>query len=119
VRAGEVGQVTGTPAQEPRPLSLGYISGHFLVTGSELRALTDRLAACANAEGYTLQRVYVERPDRSPEAFGALLAGLEESGARAVVVPSLHHLTVLGGSTRIRRHLEHVTGARVLIARTT
>jgi hypothetical protein len=115
--AGELGDVTRVaPA---KPLSLGYISGHFLVTGSELRAITDRLAACANAEGYTLHGVYVERPDRSPEAFGALLDGLKESGAQAVVVPSLHHLTVLGGSTKVRRHLERVTRARVLIAHTT
>jgi hypothetical protein len=102
---------------QPRPLSLGYISGHFLVTSSELRELTNRLAARAHAEGFTLGTVYVERPDRSPAAFGALLTELEGSGASAVVVPTLHHLTVLGGSTQIRQHLEHVIGARVLIAR--
>lgn len=99
-----------------RPLMLGYVSELFLMTDSELAELKRRLASFAHAEGYVLGTVFVERLDRSPAAFQALKARLERQEARAVVIPSMQHLTVLGGAASLKQQLEYRTGARVLIA---
>jgi len=99
-----------------QPLVLGYVAERFLMTVSELEDLTDHLATFARAEGYTLGRVFVERIDRSPAAFQALLGALEKQDAQAVVIPTMHHLAVLGDSTVVRTQMEYLTGARVLIA---
>lgn len=99
-----------------RPLVLGYVAERFLMTVSELEDLTDHLAAFARAESYLLGRVFVERIDRSPAAFQALLEVLERQDARAVLIPTMHHLAVLGDSTAVRTQVEYLTGARVLIA---
>ncbi len=81
-----------------RPLMLGYVRAHLLMTWDELADAKADLAHFAAAEGYTLGTVYSVRIDRAP-------AGL-------------HHLAVLGAPLAMKEHLEHYTGARVITART-
>ncbi len=82
------------------------------MTETELADAKQDLADFAAAEGYTLGTVYVERIDHVPAAFACLLDELEREDARAVVVPGLHHLAVVGVTPSLRDHLERRTGAR-------
>ena len=103
---------------DTRPLLLGYVRAHLLMTEAELSDTKRALAKFADVEGYTLGTVYVERIDRAPSAFQALMDALQREEARAVVVPGMHHLTVLEPPS-LKDHLEHYIGARVLTARHT
>ena len=101
-----------------RPLMLVYVRAHLLMTWDELADAKADLAHFAAAEGYTFGTVYTERIDRAPAAFHALMDAVKREEASAVVVPSLHHLAVLGAPLAMKEHLEHYTGARVITART-
>jgi hypothetical protein len=101
-----------------RPLLLGYVRAHLLMTESELGDVKQDLADFAAREGYTLGRVYVERIDRAPAAFQTLVDDVRRQEVKAVVVPGLHHLAVLGVPTALKDHLEYYTGVRVLTAYT-
>jgi hypothetical protein len=70
----------------------------------------------AEREGYQLGRVYTEKVETVPEAFGALVQAVLEDKAAAVAVPSLHHFAVLGNPVALRDELQRVTGVPVLIA---
>jgi hypothetical protein len=100
-----------------RPLAFGYIRAHILMTEHELGDAKADLTDFAIREGYCLAAVFVERVDRAPAAFTALVAEVKRSEAAAVIVPGLHHLAPLGAAQAARDHLEHYTGARVLAAR--
>jgi len=95
---------------------LGYIRTHRLMTDRELADLKVRLARFARREGYALGTVFVERNDRAPAAFQALMAAVQQQDVTAVVVPTMHHFSVLGSPACMKQRLEHCTGARVLIA---
>jgi hypothetical protein len=101
-----------------KPLMVGYIRAHLMMTEHELANAKQDLADFAVKEGYTLGRIYVERVDRAPAAFQTLMDEVRRHEAKAVVVPGLHHLAVLGAPSTLKDHLEHYTGARVLAART-
>lgn len=72
---------------DPQPLVLGYLRADALTTDRELAHGTAELAAFAYREGYTLGTVFIERTDKVPAAFQALLAEAERTGADAVVMP--------------------------------
>jgi len=117
---GRRAMVTATTPDDcdvTRPLALGYVRAHILMTEYELAAAKQDLADFARREGYALGRVYVERIDQSPAAFQALMAEIHRREATAVVVPGPHHLTVVGSPRSLKDHLEHYTSARVLTAR--
>jgi hypothetical protein len=99
-----------------KPLLLGYIREHFLMTAAELAQTKAQLVTFARAEGFTLHAIYVERIETAPAAFGALVEAVQRYHATAVVLPNLHHMTMLGAPTSIKGHFEHLTGARVLVA---
>lgn len=99
-----------------RPLALGYLRAHLLMTDEELDDLTTRLSAYVRQQGYALGTVFVEQVTGAPAAFHALLAAVRDQEATAVVVPSMQHFSVLGASAVMKQHLEHHTNARVLIA---
>ncbi|HYU84197.1 MAG TPA: hypothetical protein VEK80_05280 [Kribbellaceae bacterium] len=101
-----------------RPLLLGYVRAHLLMTETELGDVKQDLADFAVREGYTLGQVYVERIDRAPAAFQTLVDDVRRNEVKAVVVPGLHHLGVLGSPAALKEHLEHYTGVRVLTAYT-
>jgi hypothetical protein len=99
-----------------RRLLLGYICVHLLMTDQELADAKERLAYFAASEGYTLGTVYTEQVETAPAAFQALIEALYRYEVTAVVVPSLHHFSVLGPVTSMKQYLEHCTGARVVVA---
>lgn len=108
---------TPTDADRTRPLALGYLRAHILMKEHELDAVKRDLSDFAAREGFTLGAIFVERLDRSPAAFQALMAEARRTEAAAVVVPGVHHLSVLGAPQAFRDHMEHHTNARVLCAR--
>ncbi|HYU85880.1 MAG TPA: hypothetical protein VEK80_13860 [Kribbellaceae bacterium] len=75
-----------------RPLAFGYLRAHILMTENELADAKADLADFAAREGFCLAAVFVERIDRAPAAFTALVAEVKCSEAQAVIVPGLHHL---------------------------
>lgn len=70
-----------------RPVLLGYIRADALTTERDVAQSTSDLSVFADREGYSLGTVFVERTERVPHAFEAMLAEAARTGARAVVVP--------------------------------
>lgn len=95
-------------------VALGFISMLFVRSTGELLATHRRLVACATERGYRLETVYVQRLG-PPDAVFDLLGSLLESDGLPLVVPTLHHLAVLGNPLDIRDHL-HCSDHQVLIA---
>jgi hypothetical protein len=99
-----------------RPLILGYLRKHLLMTEEELADTTERLAHFAQIEGFALGTVYVEQVDTAPAAFQALVEAANRDEVTAVVVPSMLHFAVLSAPATIKQRFEHLTGARVVVA---
>lgn len=104
--------MTGT-----RPMVLGYIREHVLMTPAEVARVRGELETFARTEGYALGTVFVERLDRSPAAFHALVAALGRVDRPAVVIPAVRHLAAVDGVRNLKQHLEQRTGARVFVVR--
>lgn len=94
--------------------ALGFISMVFVPSADELHAIRRKLSDCATTNGLRLTTVYVEEIGPPTAAFD-LLGSLLESEGQPLVVPTLHHLVVLGNPAEIRDHLRH-SGHDVLIA---
>lgn len=103
-----------------RPLVFGYVqaSTDDIVDDEDpshsCDVLQAELTAFAEAEGLTLANIYTDRAETVPAAFHALVEAVRRHNAWGVVVPSLHHL---GGPAlpTLKHHIEHSTGARVLV----
>jgi hypothetical protein len=80
----------------------------------ELLTTYRRLIDCAGECGYRLEKAYVQNP-AAPGTVFDLLGALMESDGAPLVVPTLHHLWMLGNPLRIREDLLH-SGHQVLIA---
>ncbi|MFG1813420.1 hypothetical protein ACGFIF_06635 [Kribbella sp. NPDC049174] len=98
----------------PATPALGFISMSFVRNTGELLAVHQRLKAYATEHGLQLTKVSVEEPGPPNAAFD-LLASLLDSDRQPLVVPTMHHLAVLGHPAKIRDHLRHCTH-EVLIA---
>ncbi len=99
-----------------RHLQFGYLRLHLLMTETELTDTKERLHYFAQCEGYSLGTVFVEQDHTVPAGFEALIAAVKHYDARAVVVPSLQHLAVLGTPPALRAYVQSVTGVPVLVA---
>lgn len=99
-----------------RPLLLGYVLKHLLMTDYELEDVKERLAFFAQVEGFAMGIIYVEETETSPAAFEALVEAVNRYEVTAVVIPSLLHFAVLSAPAAIKQHFEHITGARVMVA---
>lgn len=86
----------------------------FVRNADELLATHRKLDACATGHGFQLKKVYVEKPG-PPSAVFDLLGSLMESAGQPVIVPTLHHLAVLGNPAAIRDQLRQ-NDHEVLIA---
>ena len=100
-----------------RPLLLGYVRLHPLMTEIELADTKERFGYFAHVEGYTLGTVFTEQAHTAPAGFDALIEAIKYFDARAVVVPSLQHLAVLGTPPALKDYLQRITGVQVLEAR--
>ncbi|MFC5260931.1 hypothetical protein ACFPJ1_02320 [Kribbella qitaiheensis] len=105
-----------TNVDHTRPLLLGYIRRHLLMTDAELDDAEERLGLFAEIEGFTLGSVYVEHLETIPAAFEALVEAVNRYEVTAVVVPSMLHFALLSAPAAIKDRFEHITGARVLVA---
>jgi hypothetical protein len=105
-----------TDVDHTRPLLLGYIRRHLLMTDIELDDTKERLAYFAKVEGFTLGTVYVEQLETAPAAFEALVDAVNRYEVTAVVVPTMLHLAILSAPAAIKDRFEHATGARIMIA---
>ncbi len=101
-----------------RPLLLGYILKHLLMTDGELADSRDQLETFAKVEGFTMGAIYVEETATSPAAFGALVEAVNRYEVTTVVVPSLLHLSALAITHDVKDTFERATGARVIVAST-
>jgi hypothetical protein len=86
----------------------------FVRNTGELLVVHRRLRACATDHGLRLSKVYVEEPGPPSAAF-ELLESLLQSDGQPLIVPTLHHLAVLGHPAQIRDHLRH-SSHEILIA---
>ncbi len=84
--------------------ALGFISMQFVRNAGELLVIHRRLNAHAVNHDLQLTKVYVEQLG-PPKAVFDLLRSLMESEGQPLVVPTLHHLALLGNPAEIRDHL--------------
>jgi hypothetical protein len=99
-----------------RPLLLGYVIKHLLMTDDELSETKDRLEAFAHLEGFAMGTIYVEDSSTSPAAFEALIEAVNRYEVTAVVLPSLLHFATLAATHNVKDAFERATGARVMVA---
>lgn len=102
--------------QHTRPLTFGYVRTRLLPDNAAVVATGNRLAQFAHDEGYSMELVFFEQPDTTPSAFEALLHATRQHGVRAIVVPDLRHLEVLGAPPALNDFVARATGAAVLEA---
>jgi hypothetical protein len=96
-----------------RPLALGYIRRHPLMTDTELGGMRTRLSSFAEANGLRLGKTFVETKETAPTQFTAMV--WEASMLSAVgVLAVVEHLEPLGG---VKAHLEHYTRARLVLVK--
>lgn len=98
-----------------RPLLLGHLLRHLLMTEEELYCAKERMEHFAQVEGFAMGTTYVEEIDTSPAAFQALIDAIYCYEVTAVVVPSMLHLAVLSAPAGIKDYFERVTGARIMV----
>jgi hypothetical protein len=103
----------GTMTDFSRPLVLGYVREHLLITPGEVDQTKAALNEFAESQGFLLGTVYVEKPHTEPVQFQALMVAIERYAVKHVVVPSLAHVQPLDAPSN-KDHLEHHSSATVL-----
>ncbi|WP_416982935.1 hypothetical protein [Streptomyces sp. T028] len=83
----------------------------------ESASIRRELATHAGREGFTLERVFVERLGADEEsAFFTLVDALKTTEIKHVIVPSLWHFARLPGlQAAMRDHIEREIGARLWV----
>ncbi|MGZ0150155.1 hypothetical protein ACXJJ3_24050 [Kribbella sp. WER1] len=96
------------------PPAVAYVGTHVLITQSELARVRQCLARFADEWGYALRTIHVEDRSTAPDAFGALVDQVVTEDITTVLVPSLHHFSVLGPPLVIKDRLQELIGGRVI-----
>ncbi len=96
-----------------RPLMFGYLRVHQLAAGVTREEIHAQFEEFATAEGYALGGVFVDQARYAPAALGALIDAVKQYDARAVAVPTIHHLEVLGAQPALDKFVQRATGAQV------
>jgi hypothetical protein len=99
-----------------RPLLLGYVLKHLLMTDGELADIKDQLEQFARVEGFAMGTIYTEEAETTPGAFVALIAAVNRYEVTTVVIPSRLHFAALAVTHDVKDTFERATGARVVIA---
>jgi hypothetical protein len=102
-----------------RPLLLGYVLKHLLMTDGELADIKDQLEQFAKVEGFAMGTIYTEETETSPAAFEALIEAVNRYEVTTVVIPSRLHFDALAVAHDVKNTFERATGARVIIASNT
>lgn len=100
-----------------RPILLGYVLKHLLMTDGELADIKDELEQFAKVEGFAMGTVYIEETETTPAAFEALIAAVNRYEVTTVVIPSRLHFAALAVTHDVKDMFERATGAGVVIAR--
>jgi hypothetical protein len=101
---------------DTRPLLLGYILKHLLMTDGELADAKVQLEQFAAVEGYAMGAIYTEEAETMPTAFEALIAAVNRYEVTTVVIPSRLHFAALAAPHDVKHTFERATGARVVVA---
>ncbi len=107
------GSTTDAPGNV-KPLMFGYLRVRQLAPGVTPGDISAQFAAFADLEGYALAGVFVDQAHYAPAALGALIDAVKQYDARAVAVPTIHHLEVLGKQPALDKFVQRATGALVL-----
>lgn len=110
------GRGTLSEVDYTRPLLLGYILKHLLMTDGELADTKAQLEEFARVEGFAIGTIYVEETETTPAAFEALIAAVNRYELSTVVIPSRLHFAALAVTHDVKDTFERATGARVVIA---
>ncbi len=97
-----------------KPLMFGYLRVHRLAPEVTREAIAARFDEFASIEGYSLAGVFVDQARTAPAALGALIDAVKQYDARAVAVPTLDHLAVLGADPPLVAFVQNATGAQVM-----
>ncbi|GHJ32999.1 hypothetical protein TPA0910_74320 [Streptomyces hygroscopicus subsp. sporocinereus] len=83
----------------------------------EIQTIRAELATHATREGFSLERLFIERLEADDEsAFFTLIDALKTTEIKHVIVPSLWHFARLPGlQAAMRDHIEREIGARLWI----
>ena len=100
----------------PRPLLLGYILKHLLMTDGELADTKVQLEQFAQVAGFAMGTIYTEETETTPAAFEALIEAVNRYVVTTVVIPSRLHFAALAVTHDVKDTFERATGARVVIA---
>lgn len=98
-----------------RPLRLGYVLKHLLMSDGELADIKVQLEQFAAVEGFAMGTTYVEETETTPAAFEALIAAVNRYDVTTVVIPSRLHFAALAVTHDVKDTFERATGARVVI----
>jgi len=96
------------------PLMFGYLRVHQLAPDLTREQISARFVEFAASEGYALAGVFIDQQHTAPVALGALIDAVKQYDARAVAVPTLDHLSVLGAGPPLVAFVQNATGAQVL-----
>ncbi|MFB6718686.1 hypothetical protein ACFCV3_00910 [Kribbella sp. NPDC056345] len=99
-----------------RPLLIGYILKHLLMTDGELAGIEDKLEEFAKVEGYTMGTIFKEDSSTAPAAFRAMIDHVIHYEVTTVIIPSRLHLGALDVNHDVQKTFERATGARVIVA---
>jgi hypothetical protein len=99
-----------------RPLLLGYVLKHLLMTDDELAGIKDQLEQFAKVEGFAIGTIYTEETETTPAAFEALIEAVNRYEVTTVVIPSRLHFAALAATHNVKDAFERATGARVVVA---
>jgi hypothetical protein len=101
---------------EKQQLVHGCYREHLFMEAREKADIRARFSAYAEREGYRLGKIFEEKVDSVPAAFGELVNALVTDKAVAVLVPNLGHFAVLGQPTHVRDDLESALQLAVLVS---
>ncbi len=99
----------------PQPLLFGYLRVRLLAPGITSVEIVEQFEAYARTEGYALGTVFIDQAHTAPAGFDALIEAVKQHEVRAIAVPTLDHLAVLGKPPPLTEFLQRTTGAQVFV----
>jgi hypothetical protein len=111
----ETRYMTAGNATDESQLVHGYYREHLFMSAREKADIRARFSTYTAQKGYQLGKIFEEKVESVPAAFGELVEAVISDRAAAVVVPNLAHFAVLGNPIRVRDELRSVLQLAVLV----
>ncbi len=99
-----------------RRRAYAYLCKPLLTFDSEVARIKEQLSSFARESELELAAVFVEEVHTAAVSFEQLVQAVIQDKGEVVLVPSLHHLVVLGSPNHIKDYFESATGAQVIVA---